>query len=118
MIARFSYWKETRKLKESIWEIPHSLNSAVKMATDLLFESSLLNAHCLMVACHCYSSHHLEQPFFSTCFSKFFKHMVALQPYGESQITYSRRSGFSPSEIILFRIAITGTPCVAGGRII
>lgn len=84
------------------------------MATDLLFEPSLPNAHCQMLACHYYSSHHLEQPFLST----FFKHTVALQPYWESQITYSRRSGFSPSEIILFRIAITGTPCVAGGRII
>lgn len=38
--------------------------------------------------------------------------MVAFQPYWKLQITYSRRSGFSPSEIILFRIAITGTPCV------
>lgn len=32
----------------------------------------------------------------------------------KGNITYSRRSGFSPSEIILFRMAITGTPCVGG----
>ena len=63
-------------------------------------------------------SQYHKQAFLSTFYSKFFKLMVAFQPYWKLQITYSRRSGFSPSEIILFRIAITGTPCVGGGRII
>lgn len=62
------------------------------------------------------NSQYHNQVLLSTLFSKFFKHIVTFQPYWKLQITYSRRSGFSPSEIILFRIAITGTPCVGGRR--
>lgn len=41
-------------LEENIWEKPPTLNSTVKMATDVLFDSSSLNAHCQMLHCHCY----------------------------------------------------------------
>lgn len=42
-------------LEENIWEKPPTLNSTVKMATAVLFNSSSLNAHCQRLPCHCYT---------------------------------------------------------------
>lgn len=41
-------------VEENLWEKIHTQRSTVKMATDMLFDSPLVDAYCQILPCHCY----------------------------------------------------------------